>query len=166
MGLKECLIKSHQLLDENQVAHALIGGMALSAFGVFRATEDIDYLVDGEKWALVREIFLGESLRLCFSSSEVLQFEGSYKVDFLFANRPLSKEMLANSQLGPLGIKYVGAEELIGLKIQAFSNQPHRKLKDLADIQALLDKNPNLDWKKIKNYADLFDQWRELEKLK
>ncbi len=64
------------------------------------------------------------------------------------------------------GIRCVSAEDIIGLKLQAIANNPRRKLKDLADIQALLEINPKVDWDLIKSYADLFNLWQSIVEVR
>ena len=57
-------------------------------------------------------------------------------------------------------------EDLIGLKIQAYKNDSKREFQDKADIQSLLDKYPNLNFDKIKEYADLFSEWNFINELR
>ena len=45
-------------------------------------------------------------------------------------------------------------------------NNPSREAQDKADIVALMQKHPSLDWDKIKGYADLFGEWPVIEKLR
>ena len=63
-----------------------------------------------------------------------------------------------------MNIYILKAEDIIGLKIQAYKNDGSRELQDKADIQKLLAL-PNLDLDTIKKYADLFDEWSVIEKL-
>ena len=102
---------------------------------------------------------------LKFESNEVLQFTGPGFLDVLLANRPISQEMLTKAgHDSNLDIHILRAEDLIGLKIQAYKNDPSRELQDKADIQNLL-KLQHLDIKIIKKYADLFDEWSAIEKI-
>ena len=100
-------------------------------------------------------------------TDEVLHFEGPVRLDILLARRTVSRQMLVRAKASPvLPVKCLEAEDLIGLKIQAYCNDRRRELQDKADIQFLIHRYPNLDWKRIKFYADAFDQWSEIEKLK
>ena len=63
-----------------------------------------------------------------------------------------------------MNIYILKAEDIIGLKIQAYKNDGSRELQDKADIQKLLAL-PNLDLETIKKYADLFGEWSVIEKL-
>jgi hypothetical protein len=75
--------------------------------------------------------------------------------------------MLARARLAPKhGVKCATAEDIIGLKIQAFVNDPRRKFQDQADIMALIRTQPDLDWERIKRYADLFGVWEAIQALR
>ena len=66
-----------------------------------------------------------------------------------------------------MGIHCLSAEAIVGLKIQAYKNDPTREYQDKADIQSLIVKHGStLDWNEIKTYADLFQEMPFLEKLR
>ncbi len=164
MKLRDLLLSTHRILADQGIPHALVGGFALSALGVTRATNDVDYLVDGDFKDAARELFLRNGYTIFFESPEVIQLQGVGLVDLLFANRPLSKSMLVRtSDVSLLGIPCLDAADLIGLKIQAYCNNRKRELQDLADIQQLIEKNPSLDWARVKHYAELFSEWPRIK---
>ena len=164
--LRKTLELVHRTLDEAKIAHALIGGLALGEHGVHRATSDIDLLIDGDQRTIVITILKNKGFNLRFESDEVLQFDGVGYLDILLANRPLSRQMLASARNSSnLNVTVVGAEDIIGLKIQAYKNDSTRELQDKADIQAIARNNPGLDFNRIKEFADLFDEWSAVEKL-
>lgn len=149
------------------VRHALIGGFALAVHGVHRATQDIDFLADGAKKDDIVKALNAAGFVLRHSTTEVLQFGGVGFLDVLLANRPLSLTMLEDAkEHTPLSVRVLRIEDLIGLKIQAYSNDPSREYQDKADIQNLLGKHPNLDWNRIQKYADLFGQWETVQDLR
>lgn len=166
LNLRKTLSEVTSLFQSNQIHHALIGGFALSAYGEFRSTVDIDFLIDGSKKDLAKSLLLANGYKLQFESKEVLQFTGTGYVDVLLANRPMSLEMLKNAnQNKDLGVYVVKPEDIIGLKIQAYKNDSSRIHQDKADIQGLL-KLKNLDMILVKKYADIFGEWDEILKLK
>ena len=58
-------------------------------------------------------------------------------------------------------------EDVIGLKIQAMANAPHRRSHDMADIQRLVEVHrDSIDWELIEDYCALFDMTDMAEKLK
>lgn len=166
MDLRQTLILTHTILKQNNIPHAMIGGMALACYGIFRATMDLDILIHEEDQNIVKEILNKNSFNLINETNEFMQFSGIGNLDVLIARRPLSKDMLTHANLnGPEGIPFVRLEDLIGLKIQAYKNDPSRALQDKADIQELLKSKTNYDISKIKSYADLFNAWEEIKEL-
>lgn len=168
MGLKQGLQSIHDCLSKAEINHALIGGFALAVHGNPRATGDIDLLIDEEdKKALLKALNeVGYSIRT--ETPEVFHFDGPVRLDILFARRPLSKRMLAEAKAEPqlFGIRVVGPEDIIGLKIQAYKNNPKRRLQDQADIQFLLERFPQLNIVRVKEYADLFGEWSTIQALR
>jgi len=167
MDIKTLLRTVDAFLTEAGIDHALIGGLALGAHGVQRFTNDVDFLIDAEQRPALKRVMLQKGYRVFFESPEVLQFEGEGMVDFVLAQRDLSRGMLRHAQPIPgLGIKCLGVEDIIGLKIQAYKNDPKRALRDKADIQALIELHRLLDWERIKAYADLFGEWATIEEIR
>lgn len=167
MNLRSTLKLAHTLLDQHNVNHALIGGLAMACYGSTRATVDLDLLIDENHKEEVKSMFLSQGFTLVNESEEVLQFAGIGYVDVILARRPISRKILLESNLGgPEGIKFVRTEDLIGLKIQAYVNDSQRELQDKADIQFLIENVSDLDWQRIKLYADLFDQWGVIDDIK
>lgn len=134
-------------------------------FSQYRATADIDLLADGTKKEIIKTELIKKGFVLKHESDEVLQFTGLGFLDVLLANRPLSQEMLKRAQLNhELNIYILKAEDIIGLKIQAYKNDASRELQDKADIQKLLALS-KIDLVEVKKYADLFGEWSAIEKL-
>ena len=166
MHLREVFSQTHQALNTAGVDHALIGGMAMSLWGLARATGDVDYLIEAEHREIATSSLVAIGYIVTNSNAEIVQLSGAGRVDFLCASRALSRQMLADAKILPnLGLKYLLAEDLIGLKIQAYTNDPRRSLQDKADIQNLMRKNPNLDMQRIKKYADMFHAWETVKNL-
>ncbi len=167
VNLRSTLKLAHSLLEQNGVSHALIGGLALACYGSTRATVDLDLIADEIHKEKIKTIFTANGFRLVHESIEVLQFSGIGNVDIILARRPISKKILADANPdGPEQINFVKCEDLIGLKIQAYANDSSRELQDKADIQFLIENVKELDWDKIKNYADLFNQWEVINDIK
>jgi ABC-type amino acid transport substrate-binding protein len=165
-SLKDTLTKISDLLNGLQADHAIIGGFALAAHGIVRATLDIDLLVDGNKKGAIKKAVDKAGYRVFFQTDEVMQLTYKGQVDILFANRPKTKEMISTAKIiKNFPVPVVTLEGLIGLKIQAYKNDPTREMQDKADIVSILRTN-NLDFDKIKEYADIFNEWKTIEDLK
>ena len=81
MSLRIAMLLAHDALNAAMAPHAIIRGMALPVLGYPRATNDVDFY--GSFW-----------FSLEFSSDEVAQLLGEAPVDFLYANREASRDML------------------------------------------------------------------------
>ncbi len=166
MSLRVTLTKAHEALDGAKITHALIGGMGLATLGIHRATEDVDLMIPGTQKELAKTALTSVGFIPKQDSQEVIHFEGIGRLDLLLANRPLSLEMLAQAKVYPQhGLRCVSPEGIIGLKIQAYTNDRRRELQDKADIKSLIEKFPALDWSMVRQYADLFGEWETLKQL-
>lgn len=155
------------LLRDAGVAHALIGGVAVGLHGYARATADIDLLVDGARRHDVIDLMTKAGFTLAVATEEVLHFIGPVPVDMLLARRETTRQMLADATPdASTGTMLLRVEDVIGLKIQAFSNNPGRKWHDQADIAALIQSNPTLDWNRVLRYAAMFDVQDLLEEMR
>ncbi len=53
INLRKTLFDAHQILENANISHALIGGFALAVYGSHRATADIDFLADSSKKEMI-----------------------------------------------------------------------------------------------------------------
>ncbi len=153
--------------------HALIGGLALAAHGATRATQDVDLLVDGSRAQDVHALMERIGYRALHRSENAANYASAAaqagRVDFLFASRPYTRAMLARATpgrtAGALELPVVDAADLIGLKVQASSNNPARLRIDMADIARLLQAAHDVDLERVREYFRIFDREKELESL-
>ncbi len=153
---------------------ALIGGFALPFHGVQRATGDVDFLVDATGADMLHDALLAAGARCLHRSADAANYgTGSSRlapVDFIFARREKAREMLRRAKRRPLrsqGVRVpvVDAEALIGLKLQALANQPHR-IQDEADIQGLFAaRAAHLNVEILREYYRMFDREADLHRL-
>lgn len=156
-----------------QIPFGLIGGMALSALGVPRATGDIDFLVDGTRAQDADRLLTGHRYRAIHRSAEAANYVPDdlalCRVDILFANRPPSRAMLhralPHSLHGTPGLPVVQAEDVIGLKVQASSTDPRRTMIDLVDVERLIAARPTLDLVRVREYFAVFEREAELDAM-
>jgi len=160
-------------LKKERVDFALIGGFALAAAGYSRATDDIDFLVNKADWPKVKKLMGTLRYDLRHESEDAGNFFGKDaemgRVDYLLAHRKYAKAMLgrakkSDSIKGAGKIKVLIPEDLIGLKVQASSNDPLRYFRDMADIESMLVANQGkLNMKLIREYFKIFDRETELD---
>lgn len=168
MDLKVILSTLKQSFDDENIEYALIGGLAVGGLGYQRFTNDIDLMVHEDDQEKVKTVLKSKGYSVFSENAEFIQFQGPCPIDIQIARRPISKKMLAEAQVLPsIKIKCLRAEDIIGLKIQAYTNNSKREFKEKADIQALVEKlGQQLDWARIKEYADLFAKWPEIEAIR
>jgi len=148
---------------------ALIGGLALASHKVVRATQDVDLLVEAEKAGEIDAELERLGYRCLHRSADAANYgRGDERIDLLYASRPVARRLLAaavdvKTALGELRV--VGAEGLIGFKLQGLVNDP-RRTQDLEDIRALLRANRGtLDMGELREYFRLFDRESLLDEL-
>jgi hypothetical protein len=171
MDLRSVLLEIHTALRDAGIAHALIGGLALAAHGAGRATIDLDLLADGDRADDVDRILRERGYESLQRTTHVANYVAASpergRIDVLFARRAYGRAMLARAAphtiLGA-AIPVADAADLIGLKVQASSNDPSRRYLDLADIERLL-RSATLDLTRVREYFRLFDREKELDAL-
>lgn len=148
---------------------ALIGGLALAAHQVVRATRDVDFLVDADDADRLHDILLDLGYRCVHRSEDAANYlRGDEGLDLLYAHRPIARRLLgeASERATALGtLRVISAEGLIGFKLQALINNPSRT-RDLDDIRALLRaQRGRLNMQEVQEYFALFDRQEMLDEL-
>ena len=148
---------------------ALIGGLALAAHQVVRATRDVDFLADADDADRLHEILLALGYRCVHRSEDAANYlRGDEGLDLLYAHRPVARRLLSEAikretVLGTLRV--ISAEGLIGFKLQALVNNPSRR-RDIEDIRALLRaQHGRLNMPEVREYFAMFDRAEMLDGL-
>lgn len=152
-----------------RTAPALIGGLALAAHQVVRATRDVDFLVDADDADRLHDILLALGYRCVHRSEDAANYlRDDEGLDLLYAHRPVARRLLneaieRETVMGPLRV--ISAEGLIGFKLQALVNNPSR-VRDLEDIRALLRaQNGRLNMSEVREYFAMFNRMEMLDGL-
>lgn len=166
MDFKTVLSNLLAAFKEHNIRYALMGGLALSAWGVPRGTVDIDFLVHREDMTKVDVIMRGLGYEIRNSTGNVSQYLSPLKifgeVDFIHAFRSYSLSMLDRAEEllifdTTLPVRVLKIEDLIGFKLQAMKNNEKRAALDLSDIENLMAaKAGEIDWLFVKEYFSLF----------
>lgn len=105
---------------------ALIGGLALAAHAVVRATQDVDFLVDVDDAELIHGTLTGLGYECIHRSDDAANYVRSDEgLDLLYAHRPIARRLLAEAdeRVTAMGrLRVISAEGLIGFKLQALTN--------------------------------------------
>ncbi len=136
-------------LSEAGIDYAVIGGMALALHGFVRPTEDVDLLLSPEGLEKFREELVGRGYRPAFAGARkhFRDTETGVKVEMLITGEyPGDGKPKAVIFPDP-GTKYeiIGAHRvislpaLIELKLASGLSAEHRQLRDLADVQQLIE---------------------------
>ena len=143
--------------------------------GISRTTKDIDFLISSEDAPKVKKLMLSFGYELIHESEDISSYLSKMvkwgRIDFLQAHRKYTRAMLTravdNDILeGRFKIKVLKIEDLIGLKVQASSNDPKRYHQDISDIEYLISNNyGNLDRSLIEEYFALFNRSKELRDI-
>jgi hypothetical protein len=151
------------------VPFALIGGLALAAHKVVRATQDVDLLTEGRHADAIDKALAKIGYQCLHRSMDAGNYlRGDERLDLLYATRPAALALLAgapqvDTAFGALHV--VSAEGLIAFKLQGWVNNPRRG-QDLQDIRALVRANRDrLNLAELRGYFALFKQGSLLDEL-
>lgn len=161
---------------EHEIPYALIGGFALGALGIPRATMDLDFLVTKDALRRVDEVMRQRGYRLRYRSQNVSQFAADLtslgRVDFLHAFRAIATGMMERALEvaafdGSLRLRTLRPDDIVGLKVQALTNDPRRERRDLADIELLAERYADeMDWRRVREYFALFGRLDLYEEIR
>lgn len=148
---------------------ALIGGLAVVAHQVVRATKDVDFLVDAEAADKIHDALLELGYQCLYRSEDAANYlRATEGLDLLYAHRPLARRLLAEAseRVTPMGrMRIINVEGLIGFKLQAFANDATRT-RDVDDIRALFKMHrASLNLEELRVYFALFDKTELLHEL-
>jgi hypothetical protein len=168
-NLAEQIREALSMFARNDTQPALIGGLAVVAHQVIRATKDVDFLVAAETADKVHDALLNLGYQCLYRSEDAANYvRGTEGLDLLFAHRPLARRLLAQAseRETPLGrLRVISVEGLIGFKLQGFVNDATRT-RDLDDIRALLQiHRASLDMDELREYFGLFNKPELLNEL-
>lgn len=167
MDFRAVLTNLLKRFEDRGIQYALMGGFALGLWGAGRSTVDLDFLVRREDMKETGEIMEELGYEVRYQSDDVSQYisplEVFGEVDFLHAFRNAARQMLERAVVkdifgGDVKIKVLRPEDIVGLKLQAFTNDPERKEKDMRDVRELIAvQKDNLDLVILRDYFALFD---------
>jgi hypothetical protein len=143
--VQQALRKLARLLDEEGIAYAIAGAMALNAYGYQRVTVDVDVLLTRAGLDAFKARHLGRGYVEKFAGSRGLRdTEHGVNIDVLLAGeypgdgkpKPVAFPDPAVATRGG-GVALLPLEKLVELKLASGLSAPHR-LKDLADVLELI----------------------------
>ncbi len=154
---------------------AAVGAFGLHAYGLSRATLDLDLATESRAQPKLIEFLesLGyETLHQSAGYSNHLHPHADLgRIDFVYVSGETSQRLLGGGgtmlQLGGRSVPVPRAEHLAAMKIHAMKNDPSRTLQEMADIQFLL-RLPDVDHEEIRAYFEqsgLLERYLEITRL-
>lgn len=154
--------------------HAVIGGFGLHAYGLPRATFDLDLVTEaGVQDRLVAHLeSLGyRTLHVSAGYSNHLHRDPDLgRLDFVYVDPETADKLFAGSRrariVGEIEAPVPSPEHLAAMKVQAMKNDPDRTFGEMADLQFLL-RLPDTDRTEVRRQFErhgLQERWRELER--
>lgn len=146
-AVQDALRKVARRLEDMGVPYAVAGGMALFKHGFRRFTEDVDILVTRDGLQLIHKKLDGLGYLPPFEKSKNLRdTEHGVKIEFLIAGefpgdgkpKPVAFPEPAVVAVDFDGVKYLGLPTLVELKLASGLTGGVARLKDFADVVALI----------------------------
>jgi hypothetical protein len=140
--VQRALEKIARLLEEDGIPYAVIGAMALNAYGYRRVTVDVDVLLTREGLESFKSRHLGLGYMEKFSGSKGLRdTENGVTIDVVLTGeypgdglpKPVSFPDPAAAAVRGERVALLPLPRLVELKLASGMTAPHR-LKDLADV--------------------------------
>lgn len=162
--------------EREGIRYALIGGLAVHAWGRVRPTRDVDFAVEAHRAESVRAF--AESLGFttlhaseAFSNHEHPETDWGY-VDFMYLRGRTADSVFAAASPKELvegrPMPVASPEHLAMMKALAMKGFPHRALYEGEDVRTLLEV-PGVDREAVRDYfarhglLDLFDAIEETD---
>jgi len=172
---EKTLVLVAEFFRREQRPFAVIGAFALQAYGLTRATQDLDFAAETriqEKLIAYLSACGYETLHQSSGYSNHVHSDPALgRLDFVYVDGPTAEALFgsAREQIGPgeLRIPVPKAEHLVALKVHGIKNDPSRTFRDLADIQYLMGL-AGVDLNEIRGYFDkdgLLARYDELRRL-
>jgi hypothetical protein len=161
-------------LHEKGQPYAVIGGVALAAYGLSRTTLDLDLALDAASQDDVVRFLesLGyETIHRTTGYSNHLHPNPLWgRVDFLYVRGETSRALFEGCRTYPgpggLEVPLPDPEHLAAMKALAIKNDPGRALQDMADVRFLIQL-PEVDRRTVRAYFErhgLEEQFDEIDK--
>jgi hypothetical protein len=160
--------------EREKVSFALAGAFALHAYGLSRATVDLDFIVETsarERLVPFLESLGYETLHASAGYSNHLHPDSHFgRVDFIYVAGETARRVFAEPgaslRFGKHELSVPRAEHLVAMKVHAMKNDPARSLQEMADIRFLLGL-PGIDTAAVAGYfekAGLLEKYDEIKR--
>lgn len=175
MDFARVLDKLAEFFEREDLPYALVGAFGLQAYGLSRATLDLDFVTDFRSQAKLLPFMesLGyETLHASSGYSNHVHPDPALgRVDFVYVRGETARLIFEGATTflpaGDRSVPVPRPEHLAAMKIQAMKNDPQRTFQELADIGFLL-RLPGIDEEEVRGYFEkqgLGHRYDELKKI-
>jgi len=148
-----------EFLDGKGYPYAVIGGVALAAYGLARTTLDLDLVVDAAAQDSLIDFLESRGYETLYRStgySNHLHPDPAWgRLDCVYVRGETSRQLFAARRLvkgpGGLEVPLPKPEHLAAMKVLAMKNDPARTFQEMADIRFLLTL-PLIDRHEVRTY--------------
>jgi hypothetical protein len=159
-----------EFFEREGIRYAIIGGVAVTAWGRSRSTKDLDFAValrDQSRVVAFAESVGYETLQVTSAFSNHAHPDGARgRVDFMYLNERTANRVFDKASrktvLGGDELLVASPEHLAMMKAVSMANNPHRALYEGEDVRVLLSV-PGVDREAVREYfrqqglLELFD---------
>jgi hypothetical protein len=164
-----------RFFERGDFNYAIIGAFALHAYGLTRATHDLDFITEfqaQQKLIAFLDTLGYEALHVSSGYSNHLHQDPAMgRIDFVYVSGDTSRMLFGSTRkllvLGDISIPVPRAEHLAAMKVQAMKNDPERTFQEMADILFLM-RLPGIDIVEVREYfvkQGLMDKFDEIRKI-
>ncbi|HVR40674.1 MAG TPA: hypothetical protein VMU84_16380 [Thermoanaerobaculia bacterium] len=147
MQFDEVLKTFSEAFDKEQIRYAVIGGLAVHAWGRSRLTKDVDLVVDfsARERVIQLAVALGyETLYVSDGYSNHAHADPRFgRVDFMYVRGETAERIFASATskpvVGDVVAPVAAPEHLAMMKALSMKNVPHRALYEGEDVRVLLN---------------------------
>lgn len=154
--------------------YAVIGAFGLHAYGLTRATSDLDFATQAEAQPKLLAFLVSEGYETINVSpgysNHVHPDPALGRVDFVYVAGATSRRLFEGCKRIALAGRMVPVprpEHLAAMKVQAMKNDPERTLQEMADVRFLLGL-PGVDEAEIRGYFEksgLTERYEDIKRL-
>ena len=174
MNFRKVLKILLDFFNSNNVRFAVIGAFGLSAYGLSRMTQDMDFVMEKASQSTILSYLesLGyKTLYVSTGYSNHLHTEQDMgRLDFVYVDGETAETIFSNAENKLFDVDIIlpvpKPEHIAAMKIFAMKNDASREYQEMADLQFLLSL-PDVDRDKIKGYFEhygLLEKYEEIEK--
>jgi hypothetical protein len=171
MQFEEVLRTFSEFFERGSIRYAVIGGLAMRAWGHVRSTQDVDFVVEQQsKRALVAFAEKEGFETLYVSDGYSNHVRGADRVDFMYVDPATGDDIFNDAQrrevISGVQLNVAKPEHLSAMKAIAIKYNPRRGWRDVDDVLFLL-RLPGVDRRFIRDYFErkgLLEIFDEIEK--